>query len=83
MNSNFCDTEHVQRRISSSGRTLPNDCIDKIKAYLDEIQTKVKKYKYDAIFNFDESSLEKVRLSCLFTASADGYKLPILCVVPR
>ena len=26
---------------------------------------------------------EKVRLSCLFTSSADGTKLPILCVVPR
>ncbi|RNA36562.1 Pogo transposable element with [Brachionus plicatilis] len=26
---------------------------------------------------------EKVRLSCLMTSSADGTKLPILCVVPR
>ena len=26
---------------------------------------------------------EKVRLSCLMTSSASGYKFPILCVVPR
>ena len=29
------------------------------------------------------SGKEKVRLSCLMSASADGTKLPILTVVPR
>ena len=29
------------------------------------------------------SGKEKVRLSCLMTASADGCKLPVLCVIPR
>ena len=29
------------------------------------------------------SGKEKVRLSVLYTASAAGHKLPILCVVPR
>ena len=29
------------------------------------------------------SGKEKVRLSCLMTASADGFKLPVLCVIPR
>lgn len=45
-----------QRRITSSGRKLPSDCINIIKEYLNSIQEKVKNYPPNCIFNFDESS---------------------------
>lgn len=96
------------RRITSSGRTLPKNCIEKIKSYLDLVQEIVKDYEPKCVLGFDETSCYmgsfgnysiepkgqkrtfvqtsgkgKVRLSCLFTATASGDKLPILCVVPR
>ncbi len=45
-----------QRRISSSGRTLPADCFDRIVSYLDSIHEKVKSYNKKSILGFDESS---------------------------
>ena len=44
------------RRITSSGRNLPKDFIEKIKAYLSLVQEKVDKYGVASIIGFDESS---------------------------
>ena len=44
------------RRITSSGRKLPKDFIDKIKEHLSSVQEKVTAYDFDMILGFDESS---------------------------
>jgi hypothetical protein len=44
------------RRITSSGRNLPKDFIEKIKSYLALVQEKVDKYGMGSIIGFEESS---------------------------
>ncbi|RNA25757.1 pogo transposable element with KRAB domain-like [Brachionus plicatilis] len=102
--------ELVLRRISDSGRGIPNDCQNIVQEYIMNVNRIIADNNLQPyeIFNFDESSFymcspgnftidykgakkfyskscgkEKVRLSCLMCSSADGIKLPILCVVPR
>ena len=46
------------RRITTSGRELPKDCVEIIKKFLDEVKNKIedKGYRLNEIFGFDESS---------------------------
>jgi transposase-like protein len=98
----------VIRRVSSSGRVLPQNNINNIKEFIKTANNEcVNKHK-SAIFNLDQTSIyldmprkqtyaqkgsEKVivqhtgsvktRMSVLFSASADGVKLPGLIIIPR
>ena len=44
------------RRITSSGRNLPKDFVEKIIGHLNSVQKKAIHYATDAILGFDESS---------------------------
>ena len=46
----------VYRRISSSGRNLPKDFIEKIKNHLNLVQEAASRYEPSMILGFDESS---------------------------
>jgi hypothetical protein len=47
----------VIRRISGSGRTLPKDCVNTIKSYLDFVQIRAREYEKKEIFAYDETSV--------------------------
>ena len=47
----------VIRRITGSGRTLPKDCVNTIKSYLNCVQGRRKDYPNDLVFGFDETSI--------------------------
>lgn len=46
----------MRRRVSGTGRTLPEDSIQKITSYLNQVQDIAENFERHAIFNFDESS---------------------------
>ena len=80
----------VRRKISSSGRRIPEDCVEKINDYLDGLHSKVDGYELNEIFNFDESSfymdmpgnysIERKGINIVFFKTSGKEKTSLSCL---
>jgi hypothetical protein len=88
----------IQRNLSSNGKNFSTNIKADVNAFLDCFRQIVaaKDYKENEIINFAETSFyidcpenrnedrkKKLRLSVLMSASCAGYKLPLVCCIPK
>jgi len=83
-------------KTNKASRAISKDFVPVITKFLNEVQATAANYASNQIFNLNESCFfmdmpgnsvvsrkQKLKLSCIFCADANGIKMPILCVVPK
>ncbi|RNA33693.1 pogo transposable element with KRAB domain-like [Brachionus plicatilis] len=95
--TNFCKRKNlVLRKITTSGRDLPNNRIEIVRIFFSECQILLHSPDFEPgiILNMDETSIyldfpshftfeEKGTKRTAFSATANGEKLPVYALVPR